>query len=119
MSTKTILLTKTTAAQNEDGLSYHRVHGLYFLAVVFAAIIYFLPYERYVDDVYTLASTCQYTETMFTNIAALDPECMLQWEVDFLGFVPFLGIQIKVENDGVGSRTNARRTKPTTRTNAS
>ena len=36
---KTILLTKTTAAQNEDALSYHRVRGLYFQAVVFVATI--------------------------------------------------------------------------------
>ena len=35
----TILLTKTTAAQNEVALSYHRVRGLYFLAVVFVATI--------------------------------------------------------------------------------
>ena len=34
-----ILLTKTTAAQNEDALSYHRVRGLYFQAVVFTAAI--------------------------------------------------------------------------------
>ena len=34
-----ILLTKTTAAGNEDALSYLRVRGLYFLAVVFAATI--------------------------------------------------------------------------------
>ena len=34
-----ILLTKTTAAQNEVMLSYHSVHGLYFLAVVFVATI--------------------------------------------------------------------------------
>ena len=34
-----ILLTKKTAAQNEVALSYHRVRGLYFLAVVFAATI--------------------------------------------------------------------------------
>ena len=33
-----ILLTKTTAAQNEDALSYHRVRGLYFQAVVFVHI---------------------------------------------------------------------------------
>ena len=32
----TILLTKTTAAQKEDALSYYKVRGLYFLAVVFA-----------------------------------------------------------------------------------
>ena len=30
---------KQLAAQNEDALSYHRVRGLHFLAVVFAAII--------------------------------------------------------------------------------
>ena len=29
-----ILLTKTTAAQNEVALCYHRLHGLYFPAVV-------------------------------------------------------------------------------------
>ena len=34
-----ILLTKTTAAQTEDALSYYRVRGLYFLAVVFVATI--------------------------------------------------------------------------------
>ena len=33
------LLTKTTAAQNEVALSYHRVRGLYFLAVVFVSSI--------------------------------------------------------------------------------
>ena len=34
-----ILLTKTTAAQNEVGLSYHSVRGLYFLAVVFVTLL--------------------------------------------------------------------------------
>ena len=38
-TTTTIRLTKITAAQNEVALSYHRVRGLYFLAVVFAATI--------------------------------------------------------------------------------
>ena len=37
--TKNILLTKTTAAQNGVALSYHKTHGLYFLAVVSVAII--------------------------------------------------------------------------------
>ena len=37
----TMLLTKTTAAQNEVALSYHSVCGLYFMAVVFAATIVF------------------------------------------------------------------------------
>ena len=36
---ETIIITKTTAAQNEDALNYHRVRELYFLAVVFTAII--------------------------------------------------------------------------------
>ena len=36
---KTILLTKTTAAQNEVALSYDRVRGLYYQAIAFAAII--------------------------------------------------------------------------------
>ena len=35
----TILLKKTTAAQNEDALGYYRVRGLYFQAVVFVATI--------------------------------------------------------------------------------
>ena len=34
-----ILLTKTTAAQNEVALNYHKVRGLYIQAVVFAATI--------------------------------------------------------------------------------
>ena len=34
-----ILLTKTPAAQNEVALSYHKVRGLYFLAVIFAMTI--------------------------------------------------------------------------------
>ena len=37
---RSILLTKTTAAQNEVTLSYYTVRGLYFLAVVFEASIY-------------------------------------------------------------------------------
>ena len=34
-----ILLTKTTAAQNEVALSYDRVRGQYFLTVVFVSTI--------------------------------------------------------------------------------
>ena len=39
-----ILFTKTTAAQNEDALSYYRVCGLYFQAVVFATAIVIISY---------------------------------------------------------------------------
>ena len=35
----TIFLTKTTAAQNEVALGYHRLRGLYFPAAVFATTI--------------------------------------------------------------------------------
>ena len=37
---ESILLTKIAAAQNEVALSYHRVRGLYFLAVIFATTIF-------------------------------------------------------------------------------
>ena len=36
------MLTKITATQNEDALSYHRVHELYFLTVIFVATILLL-----------------------------------------------------------------------------
>ena len=42
-----ILLTKITAAQNEVALSYHRVRGLYFLAVVFSATIAQFNFQFY------------------------------------------------------------------------
>ena len=39
-----ILLTKTTAAQNKVALTYYRVRGLYFLAVVFVrSIVHIMP----------------------------------------------------------------------------
>ena len=41
----TILLTITTAARNEDALSYDRVRGLYFLAAVFAPSILILYFN--------------------------------------------------------------------------
>ena len=42
---KPIFLSRTIAALNKDALSYHEVHGLYFLTVVFVAIIdIHLPY---------------------------------------------------------------------------
>ena len=45
-SGRTILLTKTTAAQNEGVLSYYRVRGLYFLEVVFVASILRVPLKN-------------------------------------------------------------------------
>ena len=45
-----IFLTKTTAAQSEDALSYDRMCALYLLAVVFAAIIVNSCYYPYCLD---------------------------------------------------------------------
>ena len=42
-----MLVTKTTAVQNEVALSYHTVRGVYFSAVVFAATIYY----QYKNDI--------------------------------------------------------------------
>ena len=41
------LLTKTTASQNAVALNYHKVRGLYFVAVIFAATIDERPYHSY------------------------------------------------------------------------
>ena len=38
-SPNTIILTKTTTVQNDDSLTYHRMRGLYFLAIVFVRSI--------------------------------------------------------------------------------
>ena len=46
-----ILLTETTAAQNEVVLSYHRVRGLHFLAVVFVATILLFTHTVFEDVV--------------------------------------------------------------------
>ena len=45
--TSTILLTKTTGARNGVALSYYKVRGLYFLAVVFVANIFSSKGELY------------------------------------------------------------------------
>ena len=41
-----MLLTKITAGQNDVALSYHRVRGLYFLAVIFVRITFFLSWTK-------------------------------------------------------------------------
>ena len=48
-----ILHTKTTAAQNEVALSYHKLRGLYFLAVVFVRSIVSMP-QRHVTNYYNI-----------------------------------------------------------------
>ena len=51
-----ILLTKITAIQNEVTLRYHRVRGLYFLAVIFAATI--LKIKHYMIYIIVLSIIC-------------------------------------------------------------
>ena len=69
---ETILLTKTTAVRNEDALSYLKVRGLYYLAVVFVATIYVtgdathFTGETIIPDTYMLQlwpHTCEYSRT--------------------------------------------------------
>ena len=56
-----ILLTKITFTQNEVALSYHRVRGLYFLAVIFAATILCSGTEGYTVTNKTINSiSCSY-----------------------------------------------------------
>ena len=64
---------KTTAAQNEVALSYHRVRGLYFLAVVFVVTIYLIDffiacYCSALKQVKTFdcTCTCRYTTIWIT-----------------------------------------------------
>ena len=45
-----IVLAKTTAARNEVALNYHRVHGLYFLAVISAVTIITPIYDTAVSN---------------------------------------------------------------------
>ena len=45
LSFDTILLIKIIAAQNEAALSYRKVRGLYFLAVIFAATITIIAFN--------------------------------------------------------------------------
>ena len=56
VNNKTTLLTKITTAQNEFAHSYHRVRRLYFLAVVFAAIIINVTLPKEARAVFT--DTC-------------------------------------------------------------
>ena len=56
-----ILLTKTTAVQNDIALSYCKVHGLYFLAVVFAMIIVKVLSSLYNKSAYYITSRSSYS----------------------------------------------------------
>ena len=59
-----ILLTKSTAAQNEVALSYHRVRGLYFLAVVFARSI-----VSYANNNLETTLICYHRNSRFNDIS--------------------------------------------------
>ena len=69
-----------------------------------------IPYGRYVDDAYTLASSRKDAEMLFNRIAAQDPDSKLSWEIEVPDedsastFIPFLGTQIKVSGDAIMSK---------------
>ena len=64
-----------------------------------------VPYGRYVDDAYTIASSLEEAECMFNQISKMDPDNRLQWEIEFPDsdsrFIPFLGTQTQVENTNI------------------
>ena len=77
VTTSTIPLSQTTAAENEVPLSYHRVRGLYFLALVFAALVF----AALVFAALVFAATCfcgDYTiRELITNVY------IVQWYLVF------------------------------------
>ena len=40
-----------------------------------------VPYGRYVDDAYIIASSLEEAECMFNQISEMDPDNRLQWEI--------------------------------------
>ena len=61
------------------------------------------PYGRYIDDAYSLVSTHEEANSMFSLIADEDPGKLLQWEIDFpesdMEFTPFLGTTTRIQNN--------------------
>ena len=61
------------------------------------------PYGRYIDDAYSLVSTLEEANSMFSLIADEDPDKLLQWEIDFpesdMEFTPFLGTTMRIQNN--------------------
>ena len=67
-----VLLTKTTAARNGVALSYHRVRGLYFLAVVFVRSIIICKNM----DICACACTCICACIMYMYIVCIAYVCI-------------------------------------------
>ena len=61
------------------------------------------PYGPYIDDAYSLVSTLEEANSMFSLIADKDPDKLLQWEIGFpesdMEFTPFLGTTIRIQNN--------------------
>ena len=61
-------------------------------------------YVRYVDDVGTVAESCEEATAAFSCIASEDPNGRLGWEIDFpesdADWTPFLDTQIRIDRDG-------------------
>ena len=65
--TITTLLTKTTVTQNKDALSYYRVRGLYFLAVIFVRSFFLNKYKYRLNQ----KCFCHHSRDIETEIAEL------------------------------------------------
>ena len=79
---------------------------------IFTNISYIsVPYGRYIDDAYTITRTVQAATDYFNSVADQDSDNLLKWEIDFpnndMEYVPFLGIQIRVDTDGSISHKNS------------
>ena len=61
-------------------------------------------YGRYVDDAGSLADSEEHAQLMFQSISDQDPDGHLGWEIDYPTspdqFTPFLGTQIRINNEG-------------------
>ena len=105
-----ILLTKTTAAQNEVALSYHKVRGLYFLAVVLRRLYTNVCSQ----ELYIYSSTLdEFTLSNSTMLYHVDGLKMGEWydgpqkdgKRSFTSFIPAttvrtFSVYTRVGNDG-------------------
>ena len=64
-----ILFKKTTAVKNEVTFSYHRLHGLYFLAVAFVATIFVLQYSSPCKNMLVCVSTLVPNNSIMIKLA--------------------------------------------------
>ena len=73
------------------------------------------PYDKYIDDVFTIVSCEEDAIELFKSIANEDPDGLLNWEIDFHkspgDYIPFLGTSVSIGADG-GLKFRYYRKKP-------